>query len=134
MSRRRSRFVSTKHSEGVPDPFSAKRVLTPFSVDLALDAQLAKDCGGDLFDRLGGGVDGAHAFAAHEVFSGLDFEAAVVDVGVAAAGAALLADLVQALGGDGEAVEAGLLGAPGSRQRFAAAIFRVPGVGGCVDG
>src|SRR5688572_1615445 len=35
MSPRRSRSASTKHSEGDPDPFSAKRVLTPCMLDQA---------------------------------------------------------------------------------------------------
>src|SRR6267142_6912150 len=85
-----------------PRPRSAcTRVL----VDLAADPQLAQDGGGDFLDRLGGRVDAVDAFAAHQGLGLPDLVAAVVEGGIAAVGAPLLADLVQPLGGDGQAEE-----------------------------
>src|SRR6266850_5335578 len=80
---------------------------TKLSVDLPLDPELAQDGGGDFLDRFAGRVDAADAFAAHQLLGFLDLVAAVVQVGVAAVRAALAADLVQPLGGDGETVKAG---------------------------
>ena len=69
-------------------------------VDLPLDPELAQDGGGDLFDRFAGGVDAAHAFAAHQGLGFRHFEAAVVEVGIAAVGAAFVAGRRAELGAD----------------------------------
>src|SRR5258708_39011499 len=98
-------------------------------VDLPLDPELAQDGGGDLFDGLAGGVDAADAFAAHHGLGLVDLEAAVVELGVLAARAALLADLVQALRGNGEAVEARLVAAQRFGQLPAGEILRGQGIG-----
>src|SRR4051812_24843133 len=81
----------------------------PPSIYLALDPELAQDGGSDFLDRLAGRVDAADAFGAHQLLRLLDLEAAVLQVGVAAVGTPLLADLAQALRGYGEAVEAGFM-------------------------
>src|SRR3954469_1042008 len=80
-------------------------------VDVPREPELAQDRGGDLLDRLAGRVAAADAFAAHQLLGLVDLEAAVVQVGVLAVGTALLADLAQPLGRDGQAVELRLLGA-----------------------
>src|SRR2546425_1614480 len=101
---------------------------TRLSVDLPLDPELAQDGGGDFLDRLAGRVDAAYAFAAHQVLGFLDLVAAVIEVGVAAVRAPLLADLVQPLGCDGEAVEPPFVGAQRLRQLHALEILGNQGV------
>src|SRR5438477_1509938 len=97
---------------------------TRVSVDLPLDPELAQYRGGDFLDRLGRRVDAVNAFAAHQVLGLFDFVAAVVERRIAAVRPALFADLMQALRGNGQAEELGLLWTKGFRQLAAVEILR----------
>lgn len=61
--------------------------------------------GGDFLDGFGGGVEPAHSFPAHQPLRLIHFPATVIERSVLAVGPALLPDLGEALGGDGEAEE-----------------------------
>src|SRR6185503_8822900 len=110
-----------------PRPPSA---FTRASVDLPGDPELAQDGGGDLLDRLRGRVDAVDSLAPHQLLGGFHFVVAVVQRGVAAVGAALLADLVQALVRDGQAVQLRLLAAQRLGQLAALEILGDQGVVG----
>ena len=57
------------------------------------EPELPQDRGGDFLDRLAGRVAASDAFPAHQLLGLVDFEAAIVEVRVAAVGPAFLADL-----------------------------------------
>src|SRR5678815_4224412 len=111
-SRRRGLILtrSTTSKTGTRGPGSSKSRL----VHVPREPELPQDRGGDLLDRFAGRVAAADAFPAHQLLGLVDLEAAVLQVGVAAVGPALLADFSQPLGRDGQAVELRLLAA----QRF----------------
>src|SRR5690348_10457769 len=64
--------------------------------------RLVQHVRGDFLDRLGGRIEERDACVLHELLGGGDLVAAVGDGSVGRVGAALAADLVQALGGDGQ--------------------------------
>ena len=73
------------------------------SVLAAVGFDFLEDGGRDFFDGFRCRREPADAFAAHQVFGFVDFVTAVFQRGVFAAGAALVADLREALGGDRQA-------------------------------
>src|SRR3954453_18952681 len=98
------------------------------SRDLAVETRLAQQLCGHLLDRLGGRIDAPDSLAPHHALGLLDLEAAVVELGVPAARPALLADLVEPLRRDRQAVEARFLRAQRLGQLAALEILGNEGI------
>src|SRR5262245_18476128 len=79
------------------------------SVDMSFQLRLVKDGGGDFLDRLGRRVERRDVVAFHQMLGFAHFVATVVERRVLAARAALLADLAQPFGLDGEAEQLGAM-------------------------
>ena len=104
----------------------AHRLMRHFLGSLPGSAQLEflQDCRRNFLDRLGRGVQPADAFAAHHLFSFGNLETAVGQRGVIAGGAAFFANLMQALGLDGQAEQLGAMFFQRAGQAAAVEIFR----------
>ena len=103
------------------------------SVDPPLEFGFLQDGGRQFLDRFAGGIKVGYAFLAHQGFGFAHFEFAVGQRGVFAAGAAFVADLLQAGRADSQSVQPAAQGFDLGWQLHGAEIFRNQRIVGGTD-